>query len=321
MSLFPTVFKSTDPGAPALTGQAGSMAALLDALLVDGYGVGVDTRPGLGWTREFSAVNTRAYRNNLVTGTGYFLRIDDSNALFTWMRGYEQMTDIDTGARPVPTLAQRANGSLWIKSSAAGAVARPWFAIGNERCFYLFIQHSGTSADFDVAYFAGDIVSYVPSDQHCFALSQNGLTTYSSGFGASQLFLPLSNNWDTAPTASSASLYIGRNYAGAEGAVMLGPINAANIGLPIVYGGSIGNAYYDIPAPVNGGVISVAGILQEAKFRLRGEYPGLRAPISTLAYGNLQQMEGRLLSKRFRIAQSNSQYVGEVIFELDREWT
>lgn len=34
------VFKSTDTGAPALTGQAGSLIALLDAVLVDGYNAG-----------------------------------------------------------------------------------------------------------------------------------------------------------------------------------------------------------------------------------------------------------------------------------------
>jgi hypothetical protein len=34
------VFKSTDTGAPALTGQAGSLLALLDAVLIDGYNPG-----------------------------------------------------------------------------------------------------------------------------------------------------------------------------------------------------------------------------------------------------------------------------------------
>lgn len=321
MSLFPTFFRSTDPGAPVLSGQAGSMAALLDALLVNGYGAGSGFKAGLGWTREYSSANARAYRSNPVTGSGYFLRIDDSNARFTWLRGYAQMENLDTGAGALPTVAQSANGSMWLKSSSEGAIARPWFAIGNERCIYLFIRHIGDSADFEAAYFAGDIISYVPGDQHCFAISYNGMTGYGSDFGISRTFMPMSRDWDIVPNANNASLCVARNYLGIEGAVMLGPILTSNVGQIAVYGGGVGNAYYDIPLPVNGGVLSVPGVLQEAKFRLRGEYPGLRAPISTLAYGDQQEMEGRLLSKRFRATQFGSEYVGEILFELDRAWS
>jgi len=323
VSLFPTIFRSTDPGAPVVSGQVGALAALLDAILVDGYGTGANAKTPLGWSREFLSPNLRAYRNNPITGTGYCLRLDDSNALYGLLRGYESMSNVDTGVNPLPTVAQRAGGSLWIKSSTAGGTARPWFAIGNERCLYLFIQHTGQGTDFDAPHFVGDINSYVPGDQHCFALSQNALTSYASGNGQSITFQSGGNTWDLTPGSTNAALFVARNSKGEAGARFLSVASAINIGISSPYGGSVANEYYNFPAPVNGGVLSVQGMLLEQKFLMRGEYPGLRVPLSTLAYGNETLMDGVLISKRFRVnasAGSSQQYVGEVLFELDREW-
>lgn len=323
MSLVPTIYRSTDPGAPVISGQAGALAALLDAILVDGYGAGAAYRAGLGWTREFLSPNLRAYRNNPVTGTGYYLRLDDTNPLFGWMRAYESMSDIATGINPVPTVAQRANGSMWIKSNQAGGAARPWFAIGNERCMYLFIGHTNQGVDYQVPYFVGDIVSYVIDDQHCFALSQNGLTAYSSGLGSNITFQPAALTWYTGPTADTAGLYIGRPSQNTAGAVLVGVAVMASTGVVTPYGGSSGNPGYNFPAPVNGGVISVPGMLLERSLQVRGEYPGLRVPFATLAYGDEAQVADGLISKRFRSTISGSSTtasVGEVLFEFEREW-
>ncbi len=320
MSLIPYMYRSTDAGAPQLTGQAGALAAILDAVLVDGYGVGSAAKPPLGWSKEFSGVNQRVYRNSVSTGSGYRLRVDDTPAQYALLRGYEKMTSLNSGSGLVPDTTQSANGCLWIKSSSANATARPWFVIGNERCFYLFMQHNGGGANFELAYFAGDIISYAPADQHCFALTQNGLSSYSSGYGASYTFIPMTSNWDAVPTASNAALYVARAYTGAEGAAMLGAGTGAVVGIRCVWGGASGNSYYDVPAPINGGVISLPGLLLEGKYRLRGQYPGLLVPVATNAYGDMVEMEGWLLSKR-HLAFAGSQYLGEVIFQLGQEWT
>lgn len=324
MSLYPTIFRSTDPGAPVISGQAGALAALLDAILVDGYGSGATAKGGLGWTREFVSPNLRAYRNNPVTGTGYFLRVDDSNALYGWMRGYESMSAISTGINPVPTLAQRTDGSMWIKSSAAGAVARSWFAIGNERSLYLFIDHTGGGAESQVPYFCGDISSYLPGDQHCFALSQNGMTAYTSGIGSNITFYPSNSSWDVSSlTTVNSGLYLARNSALAAGALHAGVANMNNTGTLAVWGGGTSNSYYNIPPPVNGGVISQPGLLLERPFLFRGQYPGLRVPISTLGYGDGWSIDGVVIAKRFTGTSSGNnsvRNVGEVLFELDREW-
>ena len=94
----------------------------------------------------------------------------------------------------------------------------------------------------------------------------------------------------------------------------------AVVGIRCGWGGASGNSYYDVPAPINGGVISLPGLLLEGKFRLRGQYPGLLVPVATNAYGDMVEMEGRLLSKR-HLAFAGGQYMGEVIFQLGQEWT
>jgi hypothetical protein len=48
----PTIYRSSDGGAPVLTGLAYSLLALLDALLVNGYGA----KNPLGWTRSFNPI-------------------------------------------------------------------------------------------------------------------------------------------------------------------------------------------------------------------------------------------------------------------------
>ena len=54
----PTIFKSTDSGAPVLDGQAGSLVTLLDACLVTGYG----SKTALGWAKAFTASSRGVYR-------------------------------------------------------------------------------------------------------------------------------------------------------------------------------------------------------------------------------------------------------------------
>ncbi|MGE3907973.1 MAG: hypothetical protein AB7K36_01385, partial [Chloroflexota bacterium] len=55
------IYRSTDSGAPVLTGQAGSLLNLLDKCLVDGYG----SKAAAGWSRPYTGTNKTAYRNSV----------------------------------------------------------------------------------------------------------------------------------------------------------------------------------------------------------------------------------------------------------------
>ncbi len=322
MSLMPTLYRNTDPGAPALSGQAGALAALLDAVLVDGYGSGAGAKSGLGWTREFMSPNKRVYRNNPISGSGYHLRLDDSNSQYGLLRGFETMDSVDGGLNAVPTSAQMANGCLWPKSSVASGVERPWFAIGNERCFYLFIRHTGV-VDQDGPQFAGDIVSYVPGDRHGFSVSNTKLSNYASGFGMNVLFVTFMSNFATYPIdANTGGLFVARDSLGApspQRLVSWGPFYMGWNNIP--FGGAAGQI--QIPAPVNQGVLGVPGSLLERTMLFRGEYPGLLAPFARLAYGDLNYIDGQsIISKRFSCTDQTgtSPATGEVVFDLAREW-
>lgn len=167
-------FRSSMSGAPVLTAQPGSLIALLDALLLNGFDTKVATSltvadgvatlaftgshsaeldtviavsgvtgslvalngeqkvtavaPGVvkfataaangtaagtasfkmapvgGWVKAFTGTNKAVYRSLAVGASGLYVRVDDAQAGGQWARarGYETMTDIDTGAGPFP---------------------------------------------------------------------------------------------------------------------------------------------------------------------------------------------------------------------------
>jgi hypothetical protein len=162
-----TVFKSTDASAPVLTGEVGTLVALLDACLVSGYGA----TASLGWAKAFSGTNKAAYR--APDGTRFYLRVQDDGP-GTRVGGqarvvaYEAMTDVDTGVDPYPTVAQRADGLLWDKSATANATARAWSLVGDGKRFFLLVQGAGNTGYLDRwdCWSFGDILSYKAGDAY-----------------------------------------------------------------------------------------------------------------------------------------------------------
>src|SRR5688572_20142295 len=69
MALTPTVFRSTDPGMPSITGQSGTGYQACKQLLL-----------ALGWTLvyEYPSGERGVFQNDPVSGTGYCLEIDDT---------------------------------------------------------------------------------------------------------------------------------------------------------------------------------------------------------------------------------------------------
>jgi hypothetical protein len=162
-----TVFKSTDASAPVLTGQVGTLVALLDACLVSGYGA----TASLGWAKAFAGTNKAVYR--APDGTRFYLRVQDDGPGArvggqARVVAYESMTDVDTGADPYPTAAQRANGLLWDKSATTDATARAWSLVGDGKRFALLVQGAGHSSYLDKwdCWFFGDILSYKLGDAY-----------------------------------------------------------------------------------------------------------------------------------------------------------
>lgn len=191
-----TEYRSTDASAPVLTGTAGDMVNLLDKILVSGYG----SKAAAGWTKPYTGTNKAVFRPG--AGTQFYLRVLDDGSLTggardCGARGYESMSDVDTGTNPFPTVAQLTNGVNFRKSSSADATARAWVAFADSRTFYLFIISNDTNATTQYVLNAfGDFYSYNPADAY------NCLIMGSNAFSASALNMTISNDGDKITSAT-----------------------------------------------------------------------------------------------------------------------
>lgn len=169
------IYRSTDAAAPVLTGVAGSLVALLDACLVNGYGA----LTAAGWTKAFTAANKGAYKQNLTASNnaaGMLLYVDDTGpgaggAKEARATGFETMTAITpTGTGQFPTAGQSAIGVGAVvirKSATADATARAWTLIANGQTIYLFIESGDQTAPLGaLAFTFGDFKSYKTGDQY-----------------------------------------------------------------------------------------------------------------------------------------------------------
>lgn len=123
-------------------------------------------RAGAGWTKPYSGTNKAVYQN---AGTGFCLRVDDSATGAAKVRGYESMTDVDTGVDPFPTVAQMAS-LYWMKSTVADGTARPWWIAADDKAFWLFVANNPSyPSSYGVFYF-GDYNRIYPVDAYACAI-------------------------------------------------------------------------------------------------------------------------------------------------------
>ena len=97
-----------------------------------------------GWEKVYSGTNLAAYRSLDLTSTRMFLRVDDTNAQFARVVGYEAMTDVNTGTNPFPTTAQMSGGGYWPKSVNSNSTAVDWQVFADAKMFY-YIPVAGRS--------------------------------------------------------------------------------------------------------------------------------------------------------------------------------
>ena len=139
----------------------------------------------LGWTIAFTATNKRSYLQGSGSN-GFYLDVDDSNAQYALVRGYETMTTVSTGSNLFPTVAQQAlNIYSWHKSSAAVDCA--WIVSGNSKYFRLMIDSNATVATNGLCHYEfGDVITEVSGDAHNTMLTGTSSTWLSSGISSLQ---------------------------------------------------------------------------------------------------------------------------------------
>lgn len=255
-----TIYKSTDAGAPVLTGQTGTLVALLKACLVDGYGAKAAT----GWTEPFTGVSKGAFKQG--AGSGFYLRVqDDGPGAGTFkearITGYETMTDVDTGTQPFPTAAQGVGGvamRVVRKSNAASAAARAWIVIADSRTFYVLIA----TTDIANAYFGfgfGDFYSFTTGDVY-------------------NCFLWARAVEDSAVAGSSDFDYLGSNVFFARAYTGLGSSLAGTSGTSSIFSATsplVGTL--TLPNPSDGGLYVASVYMRDSTTNVRGLLRGLWA--------------------------------------------
>lgn len=224
MSQF-NVYKSTDASAPTLTGQTGSLISLLHAILVAGYG----SKSGAGWSEPFTNTSTLGVWQ-LGAGTGRYLRVDDSGSLTggfrdTSVRGFETMSDINTGLCAFPNVSIAANGVNWRKSSTADSTARAWTAFADNRTLHFFLTNTGDGSlgSGSYAWYSfGDFYSYFRNDAYnCMLLGCEGSSTGSENFNSNSFYWGdvLFTGMQSGPTSGMVGHYINRAAAGSPSSV------------------------------------------------------------------------------------------------------
>lgn len=331
MSLIPTIYSSADPGAPVLTGQAGSLTALLDALLLNGYSAGESFKAPLGWTLAYTATNKRVYRNDPVLGTGRYLRVDDSatsgNARHAWVQAFESAISVDEGVAVAPPIDSWPNGGIVVKSNLLSSAARVWWAIGNSKSLYVFFSTLGGDASAAVPYFFGDYDSTVVGDSFNFLVTHSEGITYAGAVGGQGVLFragaSMEGNLGSGISQSGGFGYSLRSRTGAVGAVRIAHSKGD------FFGDVVGNIGYPFPNPLGGGLcLRSMDIRESAAYSLCGRLPGILMPLHARPLEDQQLLfdvdalgGSNLIAKNFATGQPNSSaYAGQVLFRINEEW-
>lgn len=310
------VYKSTDSSAPVLTGQAGSLIAVLDACLVNGFG----TQTGSGWSKAFTGTNIAAYRmDTAAPATGSYIRVDDSGNTHARVIGYETMSSADLGDGPFPTNIQQSGGMFIRKSQSADSVQRPWMVIADTRAFYVFCFANqtafGTTDVNDGQLFFGDIASYKNPD------SYSAMIIGADNTGARNALGRTSNNG----YSNLFGHFMARPYTGLGTCVQVmklrrGPqMFSANGG--VIGIGSSGH----YPDPVTGKIVLFDfEIIESDQHVYRGKFPGLYEPKGGTLVGNnfaVFSGEGSLSSTTFMlIPVYDTSNTGRAAIQISGSW-
>ena len=256
-----------------LNGEKRVLAVASNTFTFDATGVSDGSATGTitakvaaaGWTKQYTGTNIAVYKMGGVEGTGFVLRVDDTDTAVARVRGYEVMSDANTGTGPFPTTAQWADSGLWWSKSNVTGAARPWRIVADDRGFFYFCKQADTGAEHQGNYF-GDILSLKSNDPYACVLRANTASRISS---ASWLTDSL-EAMDSSQTYDG--LYVARAANTLGGSTKIHQYATTAVGLPLLHvTGTTGWLY---PSPVDNGLMLTPVVLY-ASTGYRGYLPGI----------------------------------------------
>lgn len=133
---------------------------------VGSSGAGITVKQaGAGWSKPFSDSTKAVFRPP--AGNRRFLRVTQAVGADIQVRGYVDMTDVDTGTEPFPTIAQAATSFGPRNINQGAAVNSPWFAIVTDKWFIFSLANAVVPTNVVGTLFFGDSAgATVPGDAY-----------------------------------------------------------------------------------------------------------------------------------------------------------
>jgi len=280
------VYSSEDANAPVLTGAVGSLIALLDACLVNGY----TGKTAAGWAKSFTGTNLAVYAPvKLAHESQPYYRFDDTVTTYANVAGFRNMSDVNTGDFRFPVIG---TNRYVLKTDTAGASPRRWKIIADNRTVFLFIQPT-ISDDWEYTHF-GAFTSFRPNDVCPFVLEASTSTTvYSLNYG---LQVNTDMTFYGAPTpvaigysGKGNSITAGKHTDGAKSGIY--NYNIASTGYNL---GRAFHASYVMQNinPADGAIHFAPVWIHEPTRVLRGIMRGLWNPLGDLPISDAQTITG-----------------------------
>jgi hypothetical protein len=176
------VYTSWDASSPSLSGTSGSLIALLDACLVNGYG----SKAAAGWTKPYTGTNVAAFRQG--GGSMQYMFVHDALTISGGSKdasvcGMINMTSISAFDRSFPSAdnsqyyledTPAAFGVMWRKSNTSDSVARDWILFADEKTVYMFIDSGLSTSPGYAIYGFGDFNSFVDGEEYPMFIAGHG---------------------------------------------------------------------------------------------------------------------------------------------------
>lgn len=253
------------------------------------------------WERVFSDTGKAVFRSK-VEGPGstrFYYRVADtaSGSGPRIFRGFEGMTDVDTGIGSFPSVAQETgNGIVIDRANSSSALA--WVAVCDKRTCYLFLSYNQANANLYGMHF-GDISPLGSSDFFCAAVSK-----YNSSGGML--------------SGSSPLFYSPRSANSSGSSIVCRFLN------PIGVSGESSRVY---PSPIDGGMLLTRPIVtldsDSTTGVIRGTFRGLMHCSANPLTGSssFYQIFSGISGIDGRVAVVRDAGVGGcVAFPLDEDW-
>lgn len=321
------VYRSTDSGAPVLSGTAGNgIPNLFDVCLV-GSGTAYGSKPKMGWTKLYSGTHKGVY----VSVDGVFhLRVmhDGSNTggfREALVRAAEGATDVDTLVDPFPSTSDVAAGSeTWRISDTLDSTARAWVLVAGPDFVMLNVWFGTTSSDL---YIAGKYSPASPSNAWPYLINTRNVSNNNGGNLACTMAVSTAVNY----TGTGYRLYAMRTPNG----VSKGPralfATSSSASTNATQPGSVGapcpNADGEILfTPPELWVNGVAGSGANSQ-QFAGYMPQLYSPLhnfnaagTTAALGDTFSSPGHAVGAEFQLLGAASSSLGKWIVETSDTW-